>query len=122
MIAKVISWAPSREQARVALDAALGDTLLYGVETNRDYLRQILGFAPFALGTPRTRCPEGLRYSANTFEVISAGTQTTVQDFPGRLGYWAVGVPPSGPMDSRALRPATPCSATPRTPPGWKSP
>ncbi len=104
MIAKVITWAPSREQARVALDAALGDTLLYGVETNRDYLRQILGFAPFALGTPWTRCLEGLRYSANTFEVISAGTQTTVQDFPGRLGYWAVGVPPSGPMDSRALR------------------
>ncbi|MBW8453472.1 MAG: urea carboxylase [Pseudomonas sp.] len=104
MIAKVISWAPSREAARVALDAALGDTLLYGVETNRDYLRQILGFAPFALGTPWTRCLEGLRYSANTFEVISAGTQTTVQDFPGRLGYWAVGVPPSGPMDSRALR------------------
>ncbi|WP_245218658.1 5-oxoprolinase/urea amidolyase family protein [Stutzerimonas chloritidismutans] len=104
MIAKVISWAPSREAARVALDAALGDTLLYGVETNREYLRQILGFAPFALGTPWTRCLEGLRYSANTFEVISAGTQTTVQDFPGRLGYWAVGVPPSGPMDSRALR------------------
>ncbi|MCQ4231267.1 urea carboxylase [Pseudomonas stutzeri] len=104
MIAKVISWAPSREAARVALDAALGDTLLYGVETNRDYLRQILGFAPFALGTPWTRCLEGLRYSASTFEVISAGTQTTVQDFPGRLGYWAVGVPPSGPMDSRALR------------------
>ena len=50
MIAKVISWAPSREQARVALDAALGDTLLYGVETNRDYLRQILGFTPFASG------------------------------------------------------------------------
>src|SRR3546814_11892536 len=24
--------------------------------------------------------------------------------YPGRLGYWAVGVPPSGPMDSRALR------------------
>jgi urea carboxylase len=104
MIAKVISWAPSREEARVALDAALGNTLLYGVETNRDYLRQILGFAPFALGTPWTCCLEGLRYSANTFEVISAGTQTTVQDFPGRLGYWAVGVPPSGPMDSRALR------------------
>ncbi|WP_436785195.1 urea carboxylase [Stutzerimonas frequens] len=104
MIAKVISWAPSREEARVALDAALGDTLLYGVETNRDYLRQILAFTPFASGNPWTRCLEGLSYKANTFEVISAGTQTTVQDFPGRLGYWAVGVPPSGPMDSRALR------------------
>ncbi len=104
MIAKVITWFPSREEARVALDAALGDTLLYGVETNRDYLRQILAFTPFASGNPWTRCLEGLSYKANTFEVISAGTQTTVQDFPGRLGYWAVGVPPSGPMDSRALR------------------
>ncbi|MBG6522695.1 urea carboxylase [Pseudomonas aeruginosa] len=104
MIAKVISWAPSREAARAALDAALGDTLIYGVETNRDYLRQILAFTPFASGNPWTRCLKGLSYKANTFEVISAGTQTTVQDFPGRLGYWAVGVPPSGPMDSRALR------------------
>ncbi|WP_326430106.1 urea carboxylase [Stutzerimonas frequens] len=104
MIAKVISWAPSREEARIALDAALGDTLLYGVETNREYLRQILAFAPFAEGNPWTRCLEGLSYRATTFEVITAGTQTTVQDFPGRLGYWAVGVPPSGPMDSRALR------------------
>ncbi|RYJ63454.1 urea carboxylase [Pseudomonas songnenensis] len=104
MIAKVITWSPSREEARVALDAALGDTLLYGVETNRDYLRQILAFTPFANGNPWTRCLEGLSYKADTFEVISAGTQTTVQDFPGRLGYWAVGVPPSGPMDSRALR------------------
>jgi len=104
MIAKVISWAPSREEARQALDEALGDTLLYGVETNRDYLRQILAFTPFASGNAWTRCLEGLSYKADTFEVISAGTQTTVQDFPGRLGYWAVGVPPSGPMDSRALR------------------
>ncbi|WOC77687.1 urea carboxylase [Stutzerimonas frequens] len=104
MIAKVITWSPSREDARVAMDAALGDTLLYGVETNRDYLRQILAFTPFASGNPWTRCLEGLSYRATTFEVITAGTQTTVQDFPGRLGYWAVGVPPSGPMDSRALR------------------
>lgn len=104
MVAKLITWAPDRESARVALDTALGDTLLYGVETNRTYLRQILGYAPFAEGRPWTRCLEGLTYRATTFEVISAGTQTTVQDFPGRLGYWAVGVPPSGPMDNRALR------------------
>ena len=29
---------------------------------------------------------------------------TTVQDYPGRLGYWHVGVPPSGPMDSLSFR------------------
>ena len=104
MIAKVISWAPTREAARADLHQALGDSLLYGVETNRDYLRQILLDTPFASGQPWTRCLEGLVYQANTFEVLSAGTQTSVQDYPGRLGYWAVGVPPSGPMDSRALR------------------
>jgi urea carboxylase len=104
MIAKVISWAPTREEARADLHQALADSQLYGVETNRDYLRQILLDAPFASGQPWTRCLEGLVYQANTFEVLSAGTQTSVQDYPGRLGYWAVGVPPSGPMDSRALR------------------
>ena len=104
MIAKVITWAATRDAASTALDQALADTVLYGVESNRDYLRQILVDAPFASGKPWTRCLEGLHYQASTFEVLSAGTQTTVQDFPGRLGYWAVGVPPSGPMDDRALR------------------
>ncbi|QDH63938.1 urea carboxylase [Pseudomonas azotoformans] len=104
MIAKLITWAPTREQARLDLHRALSDSRLYGVETNRDYLRQILLAPPFANGRPWTRCLEDLVYVAATFEVISAGTQTSVQDYPGRLGYWAVGVPPSGPMDSRALR------------------
>ncbi|BAP79493.1 urea amidolyase-related protein [Pseudomonas sp. MT-1] len=104
MIAKLITYAPTREAAKAALDQGLTDSLLYGVETNRDYLRQILAYAPFAKGNPWTRCLDGLTYQATTFEVLTAGTQTTVQDHPGRLGYWAVGVPPSGPMDNRALR------------------
>ena len=104
MIAKVITWAATRDQASAALSQALADSVLYGVESNRDYLRQILVDAPFASGEPWTRCLEGLVYQATTVEVLSAGTQTTAQDFPGRLGYWAVGVPPSGPMDDRALR------------------
>ncbi|WP_437883328.1 urea carboxylase [Pseudomonas sp. LRF_L74] len=104
MIAKLIAWQPTRDQARAALDKALADSVLYGVECNRDYLRQILADEPFASGSPWTRCLENLTYQATTFDVLSAGTQTTVQDFPGRLGYWAVGVPPSGPMDSLALR------------------
>jgi urea carboxylase len=104
MIAKIITWAPTRDAASTALSQALADSVLYGVESNRDYLRQILVDAPFASGSPWTRCLEGLVYQAQTFEVLSAGTQTTAQDFPGRLGYWAVGVPPSGPMDDRALR------------------
>ncbi|MFD2642606.1 urea carboxylase [Pseudomonas japonica] len=104
MIAKLIAWADDREQARQDLHRALGDSEIHGVESNRAYLRQILEDAPFVSGSPWTRCLEGLSYRATTCEVLSGGTQTSIQDYPGRLGYWAVGVPPSGPMDSRALR------------------
>ncbi len=37
-------------------------------------------------------------------EVLSPGVFTTVQDWPGRVGYWHVGVPPSGPMDDLSFR------------------
>jgi len=37
-------------------------------------------------------------------EVVDPGLFTTVQDWPGRVGYWHVGVPPSGPMDDLSFR------------------
>lgn len=37
-------------------------------------------------------------------EVVRPGMFTTVQDWPGRIGYWHVGVPPSGPMDDLSFR------------------
>jgi urea carboxylase len=37
-------------------------------------------------------------------EVISPGTLSSVQDWPGRAGFWEAGVPPSGPVDDRSLR------------------
>ncbi|QCQ90904.1 5-oxoprolinase/urea amidolyase family protein [Rhodococcus sp. SGAir0479] len=36
--------------------------------------------------------------------VLRPGMATTVQDYPGRTGYWQIGVPPSGPMDDLSLR------------------
>ena len=36
--------------------------------------------------------------------MLKPGTHSSIQDFPGRTGYWAVGVPPSGPMDALAFR------------------
>ncbi len=39
----------------------------------------------------------------HSIEVLKPGIQTTVQDYPGRKGYWNVGVPPSGPMDNLAF-------------------
>ena len=38
------------------------------------------------------------------FEVISAGLETSVQELPGRIGFWEQGFPPSGPVDSWSFR------------------
>jgi urea carboxylase len=36
--------------------------------------------------------------------VLDGGPFTTVQDVPGRIGFWHVGVPPNGPMDDLSHR------------------
>src|SRR3989442_198892 len=38
------------------------------------------------------------------FEVLEGGIQTTVQDYPGRVGYLDLGTYPAGPMDHFAFR------------------
>ena len=38
------------------------------------------------------------------FEIMNAGLEVTVQDYPGRLGYWSIGISPAGPMDSISFR------------------
>jgi 5-oxoprolinase (ATP-hydrolysing) subunit C len=37
-------------------------------------------------------------------EILKAGIETSVQDWPGRIGFWNQGFPPSGPMDSWSMR------------------
>ena len=37
-------------------------------------------------------------------EVLKAGLETCVQDFPGRYGFWEQGFPPSGPFDMWSFR------------------
>src|SRR6202521_4593055 len=37
-------------------------------------------------------------------EIVKPGLETTVQDYPGRLGHLAAGFPPSGPMDHWSFR------------------
>ena len=104
MIAKIIVRAPDRKAALKQLSAALADTRVAGIETNLEYLRQVVTDAMFAQGRQTTSMLAGLVYRARAVEVIEPGVQTSVQDWPGRLGFWDVGVPPSGPMDALALR------------------
>src|SRR5207253_7509347 len=85
-------------------DSFLGVARLYVSYTIRDYLLIDIAQPKFAAGGCPTSLLTRVVYQPHAMEVIEAGTQTTVQDYPGRLGYWHVGVPPSGPMDTLAFR------------------
>ncbi|MCU0792806.1 MAG: urea carboxylase [Opitutaceae bacterium] len=104
MIAKIIVHGSDRADALARLDAALADTRVYGIENNLGYLRQIIASEGFRIGSVTTKYLSTLPYAPATVEVLEGGTQTTVQDYPGRIGYWDVGVPPSGPMDNLSFR------------------
>ncbi|HEY1315487.1 MAG TPA: urea carboxylase, partial [Steroidobacteraceae bacterium] len=104
LLAKIITVGADRAAALSAMRAALAATDIGGIESNLDYLRQLVADPVFAGGRMTTRALESFAYAANTVEVLAAGTQTTIQDYPGRLGFWNVGVPPSGPMDSLSFR------------------
>ncbi|PCI42574.1 MAG: hypothetical protein COB51_12890 [Moraxellaceae bacterium] len=54
MVAKVISYGSNRDDARRRLIAAVEDTNLLGVNTNKSFLAAILGHPVFAAGTAST--------------------------------------------------------------------
>lgn len=104
MIAKLIVHAATRAEAIAKLQKALGETRLHGIASNLDYLRQVVADERFAKGEVWTRLLDSFPFKASVIEVLEPGTYSSVQDYPGRLGYWDIGVPPSGPMDDFAFR------------------
>jgi len=104
MIAKLIVHGENREAAVTAMRQALDATRLAGIETNLRWLRDVARADDFVSGDVSTRSLERVDHHPRSISVRAAGTHTTVQDFPGRIGLWDVGVPPSGPMDARAFR------------------
>ncbi|MEW2304072.1 5-oxoprolinase/urea amidolyase family protein [Streptomyces sp. NPDC006655] len=104
MLAKVIAYGPDRAGALRELDEALARTRVDGIETNLGVVRAALAEPSFRAATHSTATLATVTDPTPRIEVVSAGTLTTVQDWPGRTGYWQVGVPPSGPMDDRSFR------------------
>lgn len=104
MLAKVIVHAESRDAALEKLQQTLADIELYGSETNLEYLRALTRDPVLQRGEVTTAYLNSFAFRPARVDVISGGTQTTLQDFPGRRGHWDVGVPPSGAFDNRSLR------------------
>ncbi|EIZ78664.1 putative allophanate hydrolase subunit 2/urea carboxylase [Novosphingobium sp. Rr 2-17] len=104
MLAKLIVHAPTRAEAVAAAQAALDHSRVDGIETNLRWLRDVVRSPAFVSGEVSTRALDAIAYQPRSIRVISGGTATTVQDWPGRQHLWSVGVPPSGPMDDQSFR------------------
>ncbi|CAE6943946.1 Allophanate hydrolase subunit 2 [Vibrio sp. B1ASS3] len=104
MLAKVIVHAKDRETALAELKRGLDNSVVYGIEHNQAYLSQLLDSELVKKGEVLTQSLNSFEFQPHTFDVLSGGTQTTIQDYPARTGYWDIGVPPSGPMDSLNFR------------------
>ncbi|POX51709.1 5-oxoprolinase/urea amidolyase family protein [Streptomyces sp. Ru72] len=104
LLAKVIAYGPDREHALRRLDEALARTRVDGIETNLGQIRAALAAESFRSATHSTATLATVTDPTPRIEVVAAGTLTTVQDWPGRTGYWQVGVPPCGPMDDLSFR------------------
>ena len=104
LLAKIIVTGSDRDQAVSALQSALDETRISGLETNLDWLGTVVRDQAFVSGKFSTTTLADIAYAPSTVQAVVGGLATTIQDYPGRLGAWSVGVPPSGPMDSLSFR------------------
>ncbi len=104
MIAKLIVYGSDREDAILKMKKALSETRLSGIVTNVDYLRKIIDSTLFNSAKVSTQALLSFEYESPVVEVVKPGTYSSIMDYPGRMGYWNIGVPPSGPMDDYAFR------------------
>jgi urea carboxylase len=104
LLAKLIGHDQNREAVLTKLQAALAATEIAGIETNLDYLRQVIASPDFVQGNVSTKYLNHFHYQPRSIDVLDPGIYTTIQDYPGRVGYWDIGVPPSGPLDHLAFR------------------
>jgi len=104
MIAKLIVKGSDRDDALSKIGSAIAQTRIDGIETNLRYLGAIVASDVFKEGKQTTKYLDSFSFSPKSIDVLRPGTQTTIQDYPGRTGYWDIGVPPSGPFDSFSFR------------------
>ena len=104
MLAKIIVRGETRAEAAARLAVALDASSVHGIETNLDYLCVLARAPAFLEGRLLTATLADFAPESPAIDVVAPGAQSSVQDWPGRVGYWHVGVPPSGPMDPLSHR------------------
>ncbi|KAM3501559.1 hypothetical protein MY11210_009338 [Beauveria gryllotalpidicola] len=103
LLAKVMAHSENRNSAISNILEALYNTKLLGLATNTDYLRRIFEAEWFSEGKTTTNVLDSFGYTPRAMEIVSPGSSTTVQDFPGRVGV-GFGIPEGGPADALHAR------------------
>lgn len=103
LLGKVLVHAPTRKKAIAVLKSELGKTRVRGVVTNVEAVMQLCDNQAFADGIYDTKLLERMEVRSSLVEVVSPGLQSSLQDYPGREGYWSIGVSPSGAMDAYSM-------------------
>ncbi|WP_197373881.1 urea carboxylase [Mycolicibacterium baixiangningiae] len=104
LLAKVIATGAGRADAFAQLGDALGHTVLHGIETNIGALQAAVTHRDVITARHSTATLADVTDPRARITVERPGLLTTVQDLPGRIGLWHIGVPPSGPMDDLSFR------------------
>jgi urea carboxylase len=104
LLAKLVATGDTRKEAVARLAAGLERSRIGGIRTNIGLLRAALDAPAFRDARHSTATLTSISDEQPRIEVMRAGRMTTVQDWPGRIGLWSVGVPPSGAIDDRSFR------------------
>lgn len=118
MLAKVIASGPTRDDALDVLGEALEASRVDGIVTNLGLLRSLVDMLDLRAAVHSTSTLDVTDDPEPRVDVLAPGALTTVQDLPGRLGYWQVGVPPSGPFDPLSFAEANLAVGNPDGAPG----
>ena len=120
LLVKLMSSGHSREESFNHMLQVLNQVVISGITTNIPLLEHIIASSQFQAGKYTTKflvpsiydnrldiqLPPHYQWMQHGIQLIHAGFSTTIQSWPGRTGYWHVGIPPSGPMDPLAHRSA----------------
>lgn len=104
MLAKLIVHSDTRENAVEKMLDVLNESRVYGLTTNLQYLKSLIVTDNYKDGKLFTKMLDGFLPEEFALEVLDGGVQSTVQDADGMIGYWTVGVPPCGAMDSYSFK------------------
>ena len=104
MLAKLIVHGKDRAETIKKMQQVLRESRVYGLTTNMQYLKALLETTNYKEGKLYTGMLQGFLPEEKAIEVLDGGIQSTIQDYPGMIGYWFVGVPPCGPMDNYNFR------------------